>query len=207
VVLLVAIVVALALGFATGGSLARAGGLRIRLLPLLVGALLVQVAIFTPIAGRLDITHRVGPYVHIATLYVVLFVMFRNLRIPGMKVIIIGAALNALVITANGGFMPSPESALEGAGRLENVRQEEAEQRGESRIFSNSTVADDDTRLPFLGDVFVIPDRFPISNVISIGDILIAIGAMIAIVRVMHSEPDAPPGTADSTASGTAVRG
>lgn len=192
-VLLVAIAVALAIGFATGGSLAGAAGLRIRLLPLLVGALLVQVAIFTPIAGGWEITHRVGPYIHIATLLVVLVVMSRNLHIPGMKIIIIGAALNALVITANGGFMPSPESALERAGRLERVRQDEAQRQGESYILSNSTIADDDTRLLFLGDVIAIPDRLPLSNVISIGDIVIAIGALVAIVRVMHREPDVTP--------------
>lgn len=198
-VLLIAIAVALVIGLATGGSLANAGGLRIRLLPVLVAALLIQVAIFTPIAGRWDITHRIGPYIHIGTLFAVLFVMFRNLHIPGMKIIIVGAALNALVITVNGGFMPSPESALERAGRLERVRQEEARQQGESYVLSNSKIADDDTRLPFLGDAIAIPERVPLSNVISIGDILIAIGAITAIVRVMHRKQDAPREPSEST--------
>jgi hypothetical protein len=195
VVLLIAIAVAIAIGFATGGSLANAGGIRIRLLPILVTALLIQIAIFTPIAGGWDITHRVGPYIHIGTLLMVLFVMFRNLHIPGMKIIIIGAALNALVITANGGFMPSPESALERSGRLEPVRQEEAQRRGDSSILTNSAIADDDTRLLFLGDAIAIPERFPLSNVISIGDIVIAFGAIAGIVLVMHRRHDTPAKT------------
>jgi hypothetical protein len=190
VVLLLAIIIALAIGFLSGGSLANASGLRIRYLPLLIAALLVQVAIFSQIAGTRDIIHRVGPYLYIVTLFATLFVMVMNLSIPGMKVIAVGAALNALVITANGGFMPSPESALERAGRLEYVRQEEAEKADGSYVLSNSTIADDDTRLLFLGDVIPIPRRVPLSNVISIGDIIIAIGAAIAIVRVMHRRPE-----------------
>jgi hypothetical protein len=186
VVLLVAIAVALAIGFLRGGSLANVAGLRIRYLPVLFAALLVQIAIFSQIAGTRDIIHRIGPWLYIATLFATLFVMLVNLHIPGMKVIALGAALNALVITANGGFMPSPESALERAGRLEYVRQEEAERASGEYVLSNSTIADDDTRLLVLGDIIPIPKRVPLSNVISIGDIVIAIGAIIAIVRVMQ---------------------
>lgn len=203
-VLLIAIALALIIGFATGGSLANAGAMRLRLrfLPLLVAALLVQIVIFTPIAGRWDITHRIGPYIHIATLLVVLFVMLRNLHIPGMKIIVVGAALNALVITANSGFMPSPESALERAGRLERVQQEETREQGQSPVLSNSSIADDDTRLVFLGDAIAIPERYPLSNVISIGDIVIAIGAIVAIVTVMHRKQGtpSPAPSADATA-------
>ncbi|HUG14051.1 MAG TPA: DUF5317 domain-containing protein [Thermomicrobiales bacterium] len=201
-VLLSAIALGLIIGFATGGSLAKAAGMRIGLLPVLLAALLVQVAIFTPIAGRWEITHSIGPYAHIATLLAVLFVMLRNLHIPGMKIIVVGAALNALVITANGGFMPSPESALERAGRLDRVRQEQARQQGESPVLSNSEIADDDTRLLFLGDVIAIPDRLPLANVISIGDIVIAAGAVIAITRSMHRKQDAP---AETQAPGVAA--
>lgn len=192
-VLLVAIVVALAIGFLSGGSLANIGGLRIRYLPLLVVALLIQVAIFSQIAGTYDVIHRIGPWIYVGTLFATLFVMMMNMSIPGMKVIALGAALNALVITANGGFMPSPESALERAGRMEYVRQEQAEREGGAGrpILTNSKIADDDTRLLFLGDVIPIPERVPLSNVISIGDILIAIGAGIAIVSVMRRRPEA----------------
>jgi hypothetical protein len=185
VVLLSAIVVALLIGFLRGGTLANVAGIRIRYLPILFAALLVQIAIFSQIAGTRDTIHRIGPYLYILTLFATLFVMLMNLHIPGMKVIAVGAALNALVITANGGFMPSPESALERAGRLEYVRQEESERASGSYVLSNSTIADDDTRLLFLGDVIPIPERVPLSNVISIGDIVIAIGAIVAIVQVM----------------------
>jgi hypothetical protein len=92
--------------------------------------------------------------------------------------------------------MPSPRSALERAGKLDTVQPED------TNILSNSTIADDDTRLSFLGDVIVIPERYPFANVMSIGDIVIAIGAIVAIVIVMHRKQSAPKGSpaADVTA-------
>lgn len=191
-VLGLAVILGLAVGFLTGGRLRHAAQVRLRYLPLLVGALVVQVLIFSAILGTRDIVHRVGPYIYIGTLIVTLFVMVMNRRIPGMWIIALGALLNALVITANGGFMPSPEDALREAGRLDEVLEDEREQEDGSYVLSNSTIADDDTRLLFLGDVLAIPEGWPLANVISIGDILIAIGAVVAIVRVMHLRPREP---------------
>ncbi len=184
-VLLIAVVVALLVGFLSGGSLRHASVIRIRYLPFLVAALLVQIAIFTPILGTRQFIYDFGPYIYIGTLLVTLAVMLKNVQIPGMPVIALGALLNALVIIANGGRMPSPESALREAGLLDRVRDgEQANANGES-VFTNSTVTDDDTRLSFLGDIIAIPNI----NVISIGDILIAIGAAIAIVIIMRRKP------------------
>ena len=186
-VLLVAIAASLLVGFLTGGSLSGAREIgRIRLLPMLVLALLVQVAIFSPLLGQQPFIHDIGPYIHIATILMSLFVMTRNLHIPGMPVIIAGAALNALVIIANGGYMPSPEDALRESGQYEHVYVSEEERRTGGYTLTNSTVANDDTNLRFLGDVIPIPEGIPLANVISIGDIVLAIGAGIAIVRVMH---------------------
>jgi hypothetical protein len=141
------------------------------------------VLIFSPILGTREFIHDIGPYIHIATLLMTMFVMAKNFHIPGMPVVLLGALLNAIVIIANGGFMPSPESALEDAGLLENA------QSG-NRVLSNSTVADDDTRLRFLGDVISVPEGIPLANVYSIGDLVLAVGVGIAIVTVMHRRPE-----------------
>jgi hypothetical protein len=186
-VLLVAIAASLLVGFLTGGSLAGVRHVgRIRLLPLLVLALVVQVLIFSPLLGRQELIHDIGPYLHIATILTTLFVMTRNFHIPGMPLIAIGAALNALVIIANGGYMPSPEDALRESGQYEHVHVSAEERRTGDYTLTNSTVANDDTNLRFLGDVIPIPEGIPLANVISIGDIVLALGAGFAIVRVMH---------------------
>lgn len=189
-VLIIAIVLSLLIGFLIGGSLKPMAHLRIRYLPLLVVGMVIQVLMFTVILGRNELVQDIGPYIYIGTLFTTLFVMFKNISIPGMPVIILGAICNALVITANGGFMPAPESALERAGLLEHVQIEEQQKAEGDWVLSNSMVADDDTHLRFLGDVIVVPERYPFSNVYSIGDIIIAIGAAIAIITVMRSRPE-----------------
>lgn len=195
-ILLFAVLVGLVVGFASGGSLAGFGRVRLRALPLLFAGLAVQFAIFTQIAGRSAVIHRYGPYIHIATLLLTWFVMTRNVHVPGMKIIALGAALNLLVIIANGGFMPSPASALTDAGKIGKMEAKAA--KGDRAVLSNSTVAADDaallwdrdTPLLILGDIFAVPRGWPLANVFSIGDVLIGLGASVAIVRVMRTRAE-----------------
>ena len=186
-VLLIAIIASVLIGFFSGGSLSgvrRIG--RVRYLPLLVAALLVQIAIFSPILGTRPLIHDIGPYIHIATILATLFVMTRNFHIPGVSVIAVGAVLNALVIIANGGYMPSPEEALRDSGQYKHVYVTPEQKANDDYTLTNSVIANDDTNLLFLGDVIPLPESMPLANVISIGDIIIALGAAIAIVSVMR---------------------
>jgi hypothetical protein len=99
-----------------------------------------------------------------------------NWRVPGMPLVAFGAALNLLAITVNGGVMPASPSALAGAGLP-------VDQPG----FENSTALPD-PRLAFLGDVFHIPASWPLSNVFSVGDVLIALGVVWALHRICRSK-------------------
>ena len=81
-----------------------------------------------------------------------------------MALTALGAVLNLLAITANGGVMPASPAALAAAGLP-------ADEPG----FQSSTAVDD-PRLAFLGDVFAIPASWPLSNVFSVGDVLIGVG-------------------------------
>ena len=51
--------------------------------------------------------------------------------------------------------------------------------------FVNSGVIEG-ARLAWLGDVFWIPSGWPLANVFSIGDVLIALGVVVAIVFAMR---------------------
>jgi hypothetical protein len=195
-ILVTSLVIGLLVGLASGGNFAAFSTLRLRWLPLLFAAILTQLAIFSFVGGQGGFVHDVGPYIHIATLLATLYFMSRNLHIPGMKIIMLGAALNALVIIANGGFMPSPEDRLADAGRLAKV--EKADAGRDDAVLSNSTVVpsgtglfiDGDAPLLILGDIFAVPHGWPLANVFSIGDVLIDLGAAVAIVRVMHAGRD-----------------
>lgn len=186
-VLFIAVAIGLLAGILTGGSFAGFSVARFRYFPLLIAAALIQVVIFTPPIGAYEIVHDTGRFIYMGTLLATLFVLLSNLHIPGLKIVLIGAALNALVIFANGGYMPSPESALRESGRYDHVVQEQADIDAGKRIpHTNSTITDDDTRLEYLGDIIAIPEGYPLANVISIGDIFIALGAAITVYRVMH---------------------
>jgi hypothetical protein len=98
-----------------------------------------------------------------------------NRRVPGLPLVALGAALNLLVIAANGGVMPAAPAALAAAGLP-------VTQPG----FQNSTALPE-PRLAFLGDVFAIPASWPLSNVFSVGDVLIGAGLAWGLLRVCGS--------------------
>jgi Family of unknown function (DUF5317) len=98
-----------------------------------------------------------------------------NWRVPGMPLITLGAACNLLAIAANGGVMPASPSSLARAGLPVDAPG-----------FQNSTALVD-PRLEFLGDVFFIPASWPLSNVFSVGDVLIALGIVWALHRICRS--------------------
>jgi Family of unknown function (DUF5317) len=98
-----------------------------------------------------------------------------NRHLPGMPLVALGGALNLLAISVNGGVMPASPSALAGAGLP-------VDPPG----FQNSAALPD-PRLAFLGDVFFIPASWPLSNVFSVGDVLIALGVAWALHRICRS--------------------
>jgi Family of unknown function (DUF5317) len=98
-----------------------------------------------------------------------------NRRVPGIPLVALGAALNLLAITANGGVMPASPTALARAGMP-------IEEPG----FQSSTAVAE-PRLAFLGDVFAVPAAWPLSNVFSVGDVLIFVGLAWGLHRVCGS--------------------
>jgi uncharacterized protein DUF5317 len=98
-----------------------------------------------------------------------------NWRVPGIPLAALGAALNLLAITANGGVMPASPAALERAGMTVD----------DPGFQSSAVVAD--PRLAFLGDVFAVPASWPLSNVFSVGDVLIVVGLAWGLHRLCGS--------------------
>jgi hypothetical protein len=122
--------------------------------------------IISVVPGGSPWLHRV---LHIGSYALAAVFVVANRRIPGMRVLALGATLNLIAIVANNGVMPASGSALRTAGRLSS-----------STDFVNSAVLPH-PRLLFLGDIFAVPQSVPLANVYSIGDICIAIGVAIAI--------------------------
>jgi hypothetical protein len=178
VFILYAVLAGLILGFVTGGSPARLGELRLRWAPLIVLGMAVQLALFSsPIGNELGDT---APLVYVLSNVTVLVAVAANLAIPGLAVVLVGGASNLLAIAANGGYMPVSLDAMAAMGRTPKVD------------YSNSALRDDVILGP-LTDVFTMPAWVPMSNVFSVGDLLIGIGVAVAVVAAMRGRgPMAP---------------
>jgi hypothetical protein len=139
-----------------------------------VAALLVQVVQFDPTLGRAF--GDLGPAIYVASTAVVLAVVIRNVRIAGLPVVAAGAASNLAAIVANRGYMPADPGALAMAG-LHPVDGP-----------SNSVIVAEPSLRP-LTDVFALPAGVPLANVFSVGDVLIAVGVVVAIAAAMRVAP------------------
>ena len=171
-VLLVALVAGLVVGYALGGRLRNLESLDLRHAWLALAALALQLVIFSPLTERLG--DAVVP-LHLVSYGMLLWFVVANRHRGGIVVAGVGTALNVAAIAANGGYMPASRSALERAGAL---------YAGETA--NNSALMGEGTRLWFLGDVFAVPEWFVLANVFSVGDVLIAAGVAVLVAAGMR---------------------
>ena len=172
--LVVALLVALLLGWLAGGSLAALGALPLRGQRLVVAALSAQV-LGAVVGGPL---FPLGLAVS-AALAATFLVVNRGVR--GTGLVALGLSANALVVALNGAMPVSPAAAqVAGIGprALMDARHE---------------VLSDRTRLPALADV--VPVRFPLRpEVVSPGDVLVAAGlAQLVVVGMLSQGRTARP--------------
>jgi hypothetical protein len=140
------------------------GAMRFRGAQLVWVAAAIQVLIFTAPSRQLPASVvEIGHYASYA-LCIGFIVVNRDL--PGTWLIALGTTSNLLAIVANRGTMPADISAWLRAGRPIPAEGH----FGNSEPLTNP-------HLGFLGDVFAIPAGWPLSNVFSVGDVVIVIGA------------------------------
>lgn len=160
--LLFFVAVALVAGLARGGSLTSLAETRVRWLILLFEGLFIQVAF--DVWDPPGLTQSGGLAVLLLSNAAVGTFLVLNRRIPGTLVIAAGLLLNTIVIAANQAMPVSP-SAAETAG-LEPPSSISDDLKHER--------LDSETRLGWLGDIIPVPG---IKEVLSLGDIVLALGA------------------------------
>ena len=103
-----------------------------------------------------------------------------NLHRSGMGVVLVGLAMNALVIGINGG-MPVRSEAIVAAGIAEHDEIDDLEIGGKRHL------EDEDDTLTFLGDIIPVPIPFAkLSQVISFGDLVLVVGVADVIANLMR---------------------
>jgi hypothetical protein len=166
VLLLAAVILGVATVPLAGGKLSGLAEARVRLVPAIFAALAIQIVILSVMPGGSPFLHRA---LHIGSYVLAGAFLIANRRTAGMWLVALGASLNALVIVANNGVMAASSSALRAAALSTKADE-----------FANSTALAH-PRLLALGDVFAVPKPWPLHTLFSIGDVCIALGAVIVV--------------------------
>jgi hypothetical protein len=171
------LVLAILVGYLTGGRLRNLGTLTLRWWPLALAGLALQLVPYPE--SFPDWVAVAALLVSFAMLMVFAWV---NRRWAGFGLILFGLALNALVITVNQGMPVSREALVNSdQGDLLDYLIEHGG--------AKHHLATDDDRLLALGDVIGIPG--PIGQAISIGDIFVYVGLILVIAAAMRGRPAA----------------
>jgi len=166
---LLAFGLALVLGGSPQGLLA--GGLRAW--PVILIAFAIELVLYNPPVDRQPWAMTVGPWLWVAAQGMFLTVLVVNgwsiadRSAWPWRIAALGIGLNTFVVAMNGGHMPqSPQAALAvwGASHIDPQR------------LQNVVALGADTRLPWLADVLAEPGWLPRPNIVSIGDVLLAMG-------------------------------
>jgi hypothetical protein len=171
-VLALGVPLGLLLGLALGGRISALAELRIRAAWLFYAAIGLQVAAFPSGVLPWSVGDTVATVLWIASYAVLIAAAVVNLRLPGAAVVALGMLSNLAAVVTNGGHMPARASALRAAGVLYHG------------VHNNSAVASHPT-LPWLIDRWPVPAWIPMGNVYSVGDVLIAAGAVIVVCAGM----------------------
>ena len=147
-----------------GGRLSLLADIQLRAVWAVLLAAALQVAI-TQMAGG---SHALHVALHLLSYVLDAYFVFANRRLTGVPLVAVGAALNVLAITANGGVMPANPVALRIAGIA-------------ARAGFDNSAAVAHPHLAFLGDVIPVPGPWPIGNVLSAGDLIIFLGAFVVL--------------------------
>jgi hypothetical protein len=154
------------------GHLSALGTVRLKLVPLIFAALALQLVLTAVAPGGFAGLHRV---LHVGSYAMIAAFLVANRHITGMAIVAFGTALNLTAIVVNGGVMPASRHAMKIAGI------------NPTDGFMNSTAVAHPKLQP-LGDVLAVPKAWPLHNVYSVGDIVIVVGAVIAIHAICGSQ-------------------
>jgi len=190
------ILLALIIGALLGGGLPRLADLHLRWSWLLLLALGCRAAAGIIARDSLAPNLPLG-LVYIGAYLLILAWLWGNWRVPGLQVAAVGIGSNVLAVLINGGQMPIWSGAFYAAGFTE------ADILNDPFHFllHADTVAEFVARGGLFGDVIPLPIPI-IRDVVSIGDVLLALGIFWAIVYSM-TRADIP--TRGALAFGTTI--
>ena len=161
---LTVLLVAVAIGYARGGRLHRLVDAPLHWTWLLFVGLALQVAVDVIVGrGLLADASPASWSLLAASQALVLAWVLRNWHLPGMVLVGLGLLANVVVVAANGAMPVDPEAIVAVGGDPAALEP------------GKHTLLTDQTRLPWLADVWPLP---LLRSIISIGDVVLAAGLL-----------------------------
>ena len=181
---IVVLVGAVAVGYALNGTWAGLTTLRLRWRRMVVAAVVAQTGgAALGILGATDPRHGYVIGLALSAMCAAAFCV-GNLHVPGVPLVTLGLAVNALVVTLNGAMPVSIVAALRAGVPITDIA---------AGYDARHTIAGEGTVLRSLGDVVPLP--LPIRpEVVSAGDVLVAAGLGELVVMGMRRRRVHPPG-------------
>jgi len=161
-----------------GGRLSALAETRFRWIGLVYVAFAMQVVAFPYTWLPWRTSDNAAIVLWIVSDFVLIAVMLRNVRLPGVPLVAAGLSLNLAAIIANDGHMPALPSALRNAGLHYATLMN-------SEKMSHPALA-------WLVDRWADPKWVPLANVFSVGDVVIAVGGFILALAVMRARVPKP---------------
>ncbi len=173
------ILLALIVGAILGGGLPRLAALRLRWTIVLVVALALRVG--AGLSRELGFAEGIPLGWAFIAAYGLIFVwLWQNWRVPGLQVAAVGIGANMLAVLLNGGQMPIWAAAYAAAGFTPAVIANDPFHF----LLTSDSIAEFVGSGGLFGDVIPLPIPV-IRDVVSIGDVILAIGIFWAIVYSM----------------------
>ncbi|WP_144550220.1 DUF5317 domain-containing protein [Bacillus sp. X1(2014)] len=175
------IIISFIVGFLRKGNLRALAKLKLKwgwIFPLL---LVVELAVFM-FQNDSKFLGQISGSIYIVVYVLGLLFLFMNRKNPGFILILFGVFLNFLVMMMNGGRMPVSlvAASILDPGYLDVLKEQ---------LYAKHTSLTESTKLGFLGDIIPITDPYPRTQIISIGDVVMNIGAFLFIQYLMLSHP------------------
>jgi MFS family permease len=193
------ILLALIVGAIAGGGLPRLADLKLRWTILLVVALGLRLAAGLSRETGIGADIPVG-WVYIASYGLIFAWLWQNWRVPGLQIAAVGIGANLTAVLLNAGQMPIWSAAFFTAGFTES----ELVNDPFHFILRAESVGQFVAQGGLFGDVIPLPIPV-IRDVVSLGDVLLALGIFWAIVYSM-TRADAPARSALAFGSSTLLR-
>lgn len=186
--LFIAVILGIAAGLLAGGSLRNLLSAQLRFGALIIGGLLLRVATQWGLDQGIELVEVLRLPLFATSFGLLVVALWLNRSQPGLLLAMAGIGANGLAVVVNGGYMPVWMPALEIAGLT-----------ADDLSATFHVLLPDELNLEFLSMAGPLGDIVPItipflSNVISLGDVMLAAGVgwfLFSAIARGTSDPDA----------------